>query len=165
MSTSDSGSASRAEPVWQRTLSLDELNAMGEGNMAEHLDIWFTEIGPDYLRATMPVDHRTHQPFGLLHGGASVVLAETVGSTAANGCVDPETHYCVGIDINANHLRPVREGRVVGTARPLHRGRTTHVWQIHIRDEAGRLVCASRLTMAVIERKSERSKERRSGRK
>lgn len=147
-----SDTASEAESIWTQPLSLDGLNELAGGTMAEHLDIRFTEIGPDYLRATMPVDRRTHQPFGLLHGGASVVLAETVGSTAANCCVDAETHYCVGLDINANHLRPVREGRVTGTARPLHRGRTTQVWQIRIRDAAGRLVCASRLTLAVLAR-------------
>lgn len=148
MSTPDT--TSETTPIWAQPLSLDRLNDLAADTMAEHLDIRFTEIGPDYLRATMPVDRRTHQPFGLLHGGASVVLAETVGSMAANGCVDPKTHYCVGLDINANHLRPVREGRVTGTARPLHRGRTTQVWQIRIRDAAGRLVCASRLTLAVL---------------
>lgn len=147
-STSDAASAS----IWQRPLTLEALNAMGEGNMGAHLDIRFTEIGPDYLRASMPVDHRTQQPFGVLHGGASVVLAETVGSVAAHGCVDPDAQYCVGVEVNANHLRPVRSGRVTATARPLHRGRSTQVWQIRIRDEAGHLVCASRLTIAVVDR-------------
>lgn len=147
-----SAAASSSEPIWQRALSLHELNAMTVGTMAGHLDIRFDDIGPDYLRASMPVDDRTRQPFGRLHGGASVVLAETVGSMAANGCVDLDTHYCVGLDINANHLRSVREGMVTGTARPLHRGRTTQVWQIHIRDERERLVCVSRITMAVVER-------------
>lgn len=146
---------SEATPIWVRPMPLDALNTLAVDTVAEHLDIRFTEVGPDYLCASMPVDRRTHQPFGFLHGGASVVLAETVGSMAANGCINAETHYCVGLDVNANHLRPVREGRVTATARPLHRGRTTQVWQIRIRDAAGRLVCASRLTMAVVERAAE----------
>ncbi len=138
--------------IWYEPLSLDTLNAMGEGNMGAHLDIRFTEVGPDFLRASMPVDDRTRQPFGVLHGGASVVLAETVGSVAANACVDSDARYCVGVEVNANHLRPAREGRVTATARPLHRGRSTQVWQIHIRNEAGTLICASRLTVAVVTR-------------
>src|SRR5699024_2411368 len=111
----------------------------------------FTEIGPDYVRATMPVDARTHQPYGLLHGGASVLLAETVGSTAGMLCVG-EDEGCVGVEINANHLRGVRSGTVTGTARPLHVGRRTQVWEIRIEDEAGRLACISRLTLAVVPR-------------
>jgi 1,4-dihydroxy-2-naphthoyl-CoA hydrolase len=110
----------------------------------------FTEIGPDYLRATMPVDARTHQPTGVLHGGASVALAETVGSTAANLCVDRQQELCLGQEINANHLRPIATGLVTATARPLHRGSRSQVWQIEIRDERERLVCVSRLTMAVV---------------
>jgi len=151
MTSSEATDGSTPSAIWQRPLTLEALNALSEGNMGAHLGIEFVEIGPDFLRATMPVDHRTKQPFGLLHGGASVVLAETIGSTAANCCVNSETQYCVGLDVNANHLRPVRTGRVVGTARPLHRGRSTHVWQIHIRDAEERLVCVSRLTMAVID--------------
>ena len=120
--------------------------------MIDHLDITFTEIGDDYLKATMPVDHRTTQPLGLLHGGASVVLAETLGSTAATLCVDVEKQYCVGIEINANHLRAVRQGTVTGTARPVHIGRLMQVWQIHIHDERDRLVAVSRLTLAVLDR-------------
>jgi 1,4-dihydroxy-2-naphthoyl-CoA hydrolase len=120
--------------------------------MTEWLDIQFTEIGPDYLRATMPVDHRTVQPFGLLHGGASVVLAETLGSVAANCCVDSSRYYCVGQEINANHLRAVRSGRVTGTARPLHVGRQLQVWDIRIEDDQGRLNCISRLTVSVLDR-------------
>lgn len=132
-------------------MTAEQLNDFVRGTMVEHLGITFTEVGPDYLKATMPVDHRTHQPFGLLHGGASAALAETVGSTAAGACVDPERQYCVGIEINANHLRAVRRGHVTGTARPLHRGRRTHVWEIHIHD-GDELVCVSRLTLAVLDR-------------
>ncbi len=115
------------------------------------LGIVFTEIGPDFVRATMPVDARTRQPYGLLHGGASVLLAETLGSSAGNLCVEPGER-CVGIEINANHLAAVREGQVTGTARPLHVGRRTQVWEIRIEDDLGRLVCISRLTLAVIAR-------------
>lgn len=121
--------------------------------MHEHLGIEFTEVGDNFLSATMPVDHRTVQPMGLLHGGASLALAETLGSIAANYVVNPETHYCVGLDINGNHLRAVRSGKVTGTASPLHLGSSTQVWSIEIRDEEGRLVCISRLTMAVLSRK------------
>ncbi len=140
------------KPIWHGPLTLEGINAWGRVNMIDHLEIAFTEIGDDYLKATMPVDHRTTQPLGLLHGGASVVLAETLGSTAATLCVDAERHYCVGIEINANHLRAVRQGIVTGTARPLHLGRRTHVWQIHIHDEDDRLVAVSRLTLAVLDR-------------
>ena len=129
--------------------SLDALNAMCRGTAMEPLGIVFTDMGPDWLRATMPVDKRTHQPYGLLHGGASVLLAETLGSSAGMLCVG-EGEGCVGIEINANHLRGVREGFVTGTARPLHVGRQTQVWEIRIEDERQRLVCVSRLTLAVI---------------
>lgn len=131
--------------------SLAELNALSRGTAMEPLGIVFTELGPDYLRATMPVDARTRQPYGLLHGGASVLLAETLGSTAAMLCVD-EDRLCVGIEINANHLLGVREGIVTGTARPLHVGRSTQVWEIRIERGDGRLVCVSRLTVAVVPR-------------
>ncbi len=140
------------KPIWHGPLTLEGINAWGRVNMIDHLDITFTEIGDDYLKATMPVDHRTTQPLGLLHGGASVVLAETLGSTAATLCVDGEKQYCVGIEINANHLRTVRQGAVTGTARPVHIGRRTQVWQIHIHDERDRLVALSRLTLAVLDR-------------
>ena len=129
--------------------SLDALNAMCSGTAMGPLGIVFTELGPDYLRATMPVDDRTRQPYGLLHGGASVLLAETLGSSAGMLCVR-EGEGCVGIEINANHLRGVREGIVTGTARPIHVGRQTQVWDIRIEDERGKLVCISRLTLAVI---------------
>ena len=138
--------------IWQRPVTLDGINTWGRVNMIDHLDITFTEVGDDYLKATMPVDHRTTQPLGLLHGGASVVLAETLGSTAATLCVDIEKQYCVGIEINANHLRGVKQGHVTGTARPLHVGRKTQVWQIDIHDDHARLVAVSRLTLAVLDR-------------
>lgn len=125
---------------------------MQQDTIAEALGIVFTEMGDDFVRGTMPVDQRTHQPMGILHGGASVVLAESLGSMAANFCVDTATHYCVGLDINANHVRAVRSGVVTGTARAVHLGKTTQVWEIRIEDEAGRLVCVSRLTMAVLAR-------------
>ena len=138
---------------FRRQPSLADLNAMSEGTAMRPLGIEFTEIGPDYLRATMPVDERTRQPYGLLHGGASVLLAETLGSTAGGMCVD-DGEGVVGIEINANHLRGVREGEVTGTARPLHVGRSTQVWEIRIEDDHGRLACISRLTLAVIARRS-----------
>jgi 1,4-dihydroxy-2-naphthoyl-CoA hydrolase len=134
---------------FRRPVSLDALNAQSRGTAMEPLGIVFTEIGADHLRATMPVDARTRQPYGLLHGGASVLLAETLGSSAGMLCVD-EGQGVVGIEINANHLRGVREGLVTGTARPLHIGRSTQVWDIRIEDARGRPVCVSRLTLAVI---------------
>ena len=124
---------------------------MTAGTAMEVLGIRFTDIGPDYVRGTMPVDPRTHQPYGLLHGGASVLLAETLGSSAGGQCV-PEGKGVVGIEINANHVRGVREGVVTGTAPPIHVGGSTQVWEIRIEDEQGRLVCISRLTLAVIAR-------------
>lgn len=131
--------------------TVETLNALSAGTAMEPLGIEFTELGPDFLRASMPVDARTRQPYGLLHGGASVLLAETLGSTAGNLCVPPD-RVCVGIEINANHLRGVREGVVTGTARPLHVGGRTQVWEIRIEDDRARLVCISRLTLAVVER-------------
>lgn len=138
--------------IWQSKVSLEELQRLRRNTMVEHLDIHITEIGEDFLRATMPVDHRTVQTMGILHGGASVVLAETVGSLAANLCVDAKTQACVGQEINANHLRPAASGLVIGTARPIHLGTRSQVWQIEIRDERERLICISRLTMAIIDR-------------
>jgi 1,4-dihydroxy-2-naphthoyl-CoA hydrolase len=130
---------------------LATLNARSAGSAVAHLGIVFTELGDDFLRGTMPVDERTKQPYGLLHGGSSVLLAETLGSMAANLCVeDPATHQAVGLEINANHLRAAKSGIVTGTARPLHLGRSTQVWEIRIEDESGRLVCISRLTMSVV---------------
>ena len=138
--------------MFRPDITLDTLNQWSDNTLMQPLGIQFTEIGPDYVRGTMPVDARTHQPYGLLHGGASVALAETLGSTAAGLCVE-EGQGVVGIEINANHLRGVREGIVTGTARPLHVGRSTQVWEIRIEDEAGQLVCISRLTLAVIRKR------------
>ena len=140
---------------FRRATTVADLNALSAGTAMEPLGIVFSELGPDYLRATMPVDPRTRQPYGLLHGGASVLLAETLGSTAGGLCVE-EDEGVVGIEINANHLAAVREGRVTGTARPLHVGRSTQVWEIRIEDDAGRLACVSRLTLAVIRRRAPR---------
>jgi 1,4-dihydroxy-2-naphthoyl-CoA hydrolase len=126
---------------------------MNRGNMVGFLGIEFTEVGPDYVCAKMPVDERTRQPMGLLHGGASVALAETLGSIAAYCTIDPDKQYCVGLDINANHVRAVSDGFVYGKATPLHLGRSTQVWEIRITDETGKLVCISRLTMSVLDRK------------
>ncbi|MGG6462381.1 hotdog fold thioesterase [Solilutibacter silvestris] len=138
---------------FRRQVTLDQLNALSRNTLMEPLGIVFTELGADYLRATMPVDARTHQPYGLLHGGASAALAETLGSTAAGLCVE-EDEGVVGIEINANHLRGAREGVVTGTARPLHVGRSTQVWEMKIENAAGDLVCISRLTLAVIRRRT-----------
>ena len=138
--------------IWRTTATPEELNERGSRTMPGFLGIRVTEIGPDFLRATMPVNERTHQPFGVLHGGASVALAETVGSLAAMLSVDPN-YMVLGQDINANHLRSISSGLVTATARPFHLGRSSHVWHIEIRDEQERLVCVSRLTMAVVERR------------
>ncbi len=136
-------------------ITLEDLNKLCEGNMGDHLGIEFTEIGPDFLKARMPVDRRTKQTMGLLHGGASVVLAETLGSVAANCVLDNNTHHAVGLDINANHIRSATEGFVVGITRPIHIGRATQVWEIRIETEVGdHLVCVSRITMAVLEKKN-----------
>ncbi|KRG83379.1 MULTISPECIES: hotdog fold thioesterase [Stenotrophomonas] len=136
--------------AFRAPVSLDELNRLSRGTLIEHLGIVFTGAGEDWLQATMPVDERTRQPYGLLHGGASVVLAETLGSSAGNLCVDTASQVCVGLEINANHLRAARTGVVTGTARALHVGRTTQVWEIRIENEAGKPVCISRLTLAVV---------------
>ena len=137
--------------IWMRTPSVDLLQDNSKGTMVEYLGIIVEEVGEDFLICSMPVDHRTHQPMGILHGGASVVLAETVGSIAANLAVD-HNHYCVGLEINANHLRSVRSGRVMAKATPVHLGRSTQVWDIRIVDENEKKVCISRLTMAVLNR-------------
>jgi len=135
--------------IWKRQATLEALNAMGEGNMVGLLDIRFERLTGDTLEATMPVDNRTHQPFGLLHGGASVVLAETLGSVAGYLCTEGDEKV-VGVEVNANHLRSVRTGRVRGVCKALHAGRRHQVWQIEIFDEQDRLCCTSRLTTAVV---------------
>ncbi len=139
--------------IWHRELTLDALNQRGAKTMVEWLDIQFIEIGESYLVATMPVAEKTRQPIGILHGGASVVLAETIASTAANQVVDIDNFYCVGLEINANHIRPVKEGLVTGKASPIHLGRTTQVWQIKLKNEEGKTTCISRMTASVIKRK------------
>ncbi|MEZ4728858.1 MAG: hotdog fold thioesterase [Caldilineaceae bacterium] len=140
--------------IWFAEPTLDALNAFSQATLVEHLAIEFTAIGDDFITARMPVDRRTVQPYGLLHGGASVVLAETLGSMAANLCVDPTEKMCVGLEINANHIRSARSGYVFGTVRPLHIGGNTHIWQTQIVDEKERLICISRLTIAVLDQKS-----------
>ncbi|WP_257389111.1 hotdog fold thioesterase [Tahibacter caeni] len=139
--------------LWKQQIDLDAVNGWNKGTAAEALGIRITELGADYVRGAMPVDARTRQPFGLLHGGASVLLAETLGSLAANLCLDPAKEFAVGLDINANHLRAVQSGEVTGTAAPLHIGRTTQVWEIRIVTDAGELNCIARLTMAIVPRR------------
>lgn len=138
--------------IWKEEIDLAILAKRSDNTLAMHLGICFTEIGENFLVATMPVDHRTRQPLGILNGGASCALAETVGSTAANFCVDQRIQYCVGLDINANHLRPAKEGMVIATASPLHLGKKTQVWAIDILNELKKRICVARLTMAVIAR-------------
>ncbi|MFW7523536.1 hotdog fold thioesterase [Vibrio ostreicida] len=141
--------------IWKRPIDLKRLNASSENTLIEHLNIVYSQVGDDFIEATMPVCAFTHQPLGMLHGGASVVLAETLGSVAANFCVT-EDAYCVGLDINANHIRTMREGLVVGRAEPVHLGVSTQVWQINLADQRGRLVCSSRLTIAVKKVRNEK---------
>jgi 1,4-dihydroxy-2-naphthoyl-CoA hydrolase len=141
-------------PIWfKKNLSITDISGLGKGTMGEYLGIEFSELGENFLKATMPVDHRTKQPYGLLHGGASCVLAETIGSVASAMVIDHAKFYCVGLEINANHIRSARDGLVTGVASPLHLGSTTHVWDIKIYDEREKLVCVSRLTVAIIPRK------------
>lgn len=138
--------------IWYLEATPDSLDAISANTMVEHLGIEFVAIGEDSITARMPVDHRTVQPAGLLHGGASVALAETLGSVAATLCVNPAETTCVGLEINANHIRSVRSGFVTGVARPIHLGNSTQVWDIRIQDEQERLACVCRLTMAVLKR-------------
>jgi 1,4-dihydroxy-2-naphthoyl-CoA hydrolase len=139
--------------IWfEPGLTAAQLQPLSDNTMGQHLGMEFTEIGEDFLKGRMPVDHRTRQPYGLLHGGASVALAETLGSVASAFVVDRSQYNAVGLEINANHLRGVREGFVTGIARPLHLGKTTHVWDIRIHDEKDKLVCVSRLTVAIIKK-------------
>lgn len=136
--------------IFRKQVSVELLNAHNDGSLAQTLGIRITDVGDDYLRGRMPVDARNKQPFGLLHGGASVALAETLGSLAGWLCLEDEAAYCVGVEINANHLKAMRHGEVIGTARALHLGRSTQVWEIRICDGDDTLVCVSRLTLAVI---------------
>ena len=135
--------------IWKKPISVQSLNDTSANTATSHLGIELTEVGDDFVRGRVPVDERTRQPFGLLHGGVSVVLAETLGSLGAY-YASPEGHRAVGLDINANHLRSATSGWVTGTARPVHLGRSTHVWQIELVNEAGELTCVSRLTMAIL---------------
>lgn len=138
--------------IWFKQFTPADLNRRGENTLADFLGIKFTTIGDDSLTATMPANERTKQPLGIIHGGANVVLAETIASTGANAVIDLEKYYCVGLEINANHIRPVKEGLVTGIARAIHLGRTTQVWQIDIYNEAGKQTCVSRMTAAVVAR-------------
>ncbi len=139
--------------IWFNAATPETLNQVAPNTLVERIGIEFIEVGPDFLKARMPVDARTVQPAGILHGGASVVLAETLGSTAAYLCIDLEKKTAVGLDINANHVRSVRDGDVVGKVTPLHLGNATHIWQIRIQDDHDRLVCIARITMAILDRK------------
>jgi 1,4-dihydroxy-2-naphthoyl-CoA hydrolase len=144
--------------IWFReNITLDSIQSFGKNTMVEHIGIEFIEIGENYIKAKMPVDHRTVQTYGLLHGGASVTLAETIGSTASALVIDREKFYCVGLEINANHIRSATKGFVIGTALPLHVGNLTHVWEIKINDDEERLLCVSRLTVAIIKRDPNKS--------
>ncbi len=131
----------------------ESLNKLSANTMVSHLGIEFTVVGDDFIEAKMPVDTRTQQPLGLLHGGASVTLAETLGSIASTCCVDHQSHYCVGLDINANHVKSAKNGYVFGTTKPIHIGKRTHVWEIRIVNELKELICISRITMAVIDKR------------
>ncbi|MCO5241052.1 MAG: hotdog fold thioesterase [Chitinophagaceae bacterium] len=137
--------------IWfNKATTIRDLQTMSAGTMGEHIGIEFSEIGDNYIKATMPVDHRTCQPYGLLHGGASVALAETLGSVASALVIDMSVFICVGLEINANHIRSARQGRVTGIAMPLHLGASTHVWDIKIYDEKEKLLCVSRITVAIL---------------
>ena len=139
--------------IWyNKSLKLSDLGAIEPGTMAEFLGMEWTEIGNDFVKIKMPVDQRTKQPYGLLHGGASCALAETIGSVASQLVLDPNKFICVGLEINANHVRSARSGFVTGIAKPLHLGGTTHVWDIKIYDDKEQLICISRLTLAILKK-------------
>jgi 1,4-dihydroxy-2-naphthoyl-CoA hydrolase len=140
--------------IFKTNRTVQSLNEWSINTIAALIGIEFTAMGDDFLEAKMPVDHRTHQPLGLLHGGASVTLAETLGSVAATLCVDETKQFCVGLEINANHIRSVKSGYVNGVAKPVHIGKKTQVWEIRISTTEGELVCISRITMAVLDRKN-----------
>lgn len=137
--------------IWTREITVEAVNRQSADTLISHLGIEIVEIGEDFLRARMPVDRRTRQPAGVLHGGASVVLAETLASWAATFAVDSAEHHCVGMEINANHVRAAASGYVFGLARPVHMGRSTHIWEVRITDERDKLVCISRVTMAILD--------------
>jgi 1,4-dihydroxy-2-naphthoyl-CoA hydrolase len=139
--------------IFKPGITLETLNKWSVNTLVEHLGIRYTAMGDDFIEATMPVDHRTHQPLGLLHGGASVALAETLGSVAATCCLDTTLQYCVGVEINANHIKSVKEGFVTGKVTPIHVGKKTQVWEIRISNEKKELVCISRITIAILDRK------------
>lgn len=143
---------SQTMSIWKEKIDLTIAAQRSKNTMVERLGIEFIDIGEDYIKAKMPVDHRTKQPLGIMHGGASCTLAETVGSIAANYVIDSAKQYCVGLEINTNHIRAVRSGYVIGTAKPFHIGRSTQVWGIEITDEKGRLISVNRLTMAVLDK-------------
>lgn len=138
--------------IWMQPLTVDILNQRSANTMSSFLGIEFIEIGDDFIKAVMPVNDHTKQPLGILHGGASVVLAETIASTAANMAVDLEKYYCVGLEINANHVRSVKHGRVTAVTRPIHLGRTTQVWHIDLMNDAGQQTCVSRMTAFIMSR-------------
>ncbi len=140
--------------IWfNKSVTLQQLNSLAPDTMSQYLGMEWVEIGPDFLKIKMPVDYRTIQPYGLLHGGASCALAETVGSFGSHLIIDPEKYICVGLEINANHLRSARTGFVTATATPIHLGATTHVWDIKINDDDGKLICVSRLTVAIMKKR------------
>lgn len=143
----------KKKSIWKTFFTPEEVNVRAEKSLSDHLGIRFIEVGDDFLIAAMPVDERTIQPMGMLHGGASAALAETVGSAAANYCVDQEAYVCVGLDLNINHLRAIQSGSVKAIAKPFHLGRTTQVWEIKIFNEREELAAISRLTLAVIAKK------------
>ncbi len=139
--------------IWKHEgLTVADLNHMNKNTLAETLHMQFTEIGDDYIRLQMPVNSTTHQPYGLLHGGASAALAETIGSVASWMCIDREKQICVGMEINCNHIRGIKQGVVIATATPLHLGASSHVWDIRIKNESEKLICVSRLTVAVLKK-------------
>ncbi|MEM7190355.1 MAG: hotdog fold thioesterase [Pseudomonadota bacterium] len=137
--------------IWKTNPTVESLNGIHEGTACEHLGVEFTEVGDDYMIARIPVDERTRQPYGIIHGGVSMVLAETLGSCAGAACIDPATQRVYGQEINGNHLRPATEGYVTGTVRPIHIGRKSSVWSIEMRNDAGKMTCISRMTMAVVD--------------
>ncbi len=137
--------------MWHKpNIDITQIQSLGKDTLGDNLGMQFTELGSNYIKATMPVDKRTKQPYGLLHGGASVALAETLGSVGSALIIDDTKYYCVGLEINANHIRSVRDGIVTGTATPLHIGATTHIWDIKIHTPQQKLVCVCRLTVAIL---------------